>query len=190
MRRENRIHVESDLKYFNLLPILNDIFPDAQFIWLMRSGYDVVTSTYSRSWFADKSHPVWRKIEWHYHKFRVQGDLSGDVSVDQWKSMNSFQRNCWYWTYVNQTIERDLSAIPKSQTMVLRLEDLEDRASEVLEFLGMDAVDLQVRTSNAAFYSKLGPDSWSPQQRADFENWCGPLMRRLYGQAEKCGNTF
>lgn len=176
----DRIYLESDQKYFNLFPILAEIFPQAKFIWLVRSAYDVVTSTHSRSWFADHTHPVFAQINWFYHRYRVEGDKSGDVSADDWAGMTWFQRNCWYWTYVNEKIEQDLAGIDASRKMFLRLEDLNGRVGEVLDFLGVGPADLNVEKTNEAFYTKQGPDTWSAEQKADFERFCGPLMKRLY----------
>ena len=176
----DRVHVESDLKYFNLLPVLNEIFPDARFIWLVRSGYEVVTSTHARSWFADGSHPVWPVINWFFHKNRVRGDMTGDIAVPEWESMTPFQRNCWYWVYVNETIARDMEEIPESRRLFLRLEDIDNKVAELLTFLGVEATDLDVETSNQAFYVKQGPETWTQEQHEDFERLCGPLMKRLY----------
>ena len=178
---EDRTYVESDLKYFNLFPILNEIFPEAKFIWLIRSGDKVVTSTFSRSWFSDSSQDVWHSVFWFYHKFRVQGDLSGDLSVEEWAMMTPFQRNCWYWAYVNATIERDFAALAPERKLFLRLEDLDARVDDLLAFLGRGHADLTVKRTNEAFYKKTGPDSWTEEQKADFERICGPMMKRLYG---------
>ena len=178
---EDRVYVESDLKYFNLFPILSEIFPEARFVWLVRNGYDVVTSTYARSWFGDSSHPVWNSVPWLFHKYRVQGDHSGDVTPEDWATMTPFQRNCWYWAYVNRTIERDMAEIPGDRTFLLRLEELGSVTDDLLSFLGFGHVDLEARQTNKAFYDKAGPDTWSNTQKADFERICGPMMKRLYG---------
>ena len=82
--------------------------------------------------------------------------------------------------YVNEKIEDDLSGIPASRKMLLRLEDLNARVDELLSFLGAEQIDLNVERTNEAFYRKAGPDTWSEEQKLDIERICGPLMQRLY----------
>lgn len=177
----DRLYVESDQKYFNLIPILQDILPDARFVWLIRSAYDVVASTFSRSWYGDPSHPVWYGVKWFYHKYRVAGDDCGAMTVQEWASMSPFERNCWYWSYVNETIARDLSSVPKERQMLLRLEELGARSDELVGFLGGEAESLSVVKSNEAFYKKIEAVDWTPEQHQAFERICGPMMKKIYG---------
>ena len=177
----DRIYVESDQKYFNLIPLLQEVLPEARFIWLVRSADKVVASAYSRSWYADSSHPVWHQIWWYYNKHRVAGDHAGAMPAADWAAMSPFERNCWYWAFVNETIEKDLAAIAPERHMLVRLEDLNTQVDAVLEFLGADAAALNVAKSNAAFYKKTEADAWEPEQVEAFERICGPVMKRLYG---------
>lgn len=177
----DRHYVESDQKLFNLIPLLRQVLPDARFVWLIRDGRKVVASTYARSWFADSSHPVWRQVMWFYHRYRVAGDLSGAVPGGDWAGMSAFERNCWYWAYVNETIEQAFEDVPPDRKMMVRLEELKDSVPELLSFMGVEKTDLPVQVKNEAFYAKTDAEAWAPEQVAAFNRFCSPLMERIYG---------
>ncbi len=175
------VYVFSDLKLFNLTPILHEIIPTAKFVWMMREARAVVASTVGRSWYAGPDHPVWKNIDWYYHENRIRGDLCGSVTAADWASMTAFEKNCWYWTHVNEVIERDLGRLPEPLRYTLRLEDFNSSAAIALQkFLGLEPVDILVRGTNEAHYDKHSAAAWTEQERASFDRICGPLMRRLY----------
>ena len=144
----------------------------------MRSGLDVVASTYYRGWYAPGEAHL---DEWS--TYRIQGDAVGAVPKGQWAAMDSFARNCWYWDWTNRKIKRDLES-SGARWMMVRLEELAVRLDEVARFLGTARpADLTVpilnvarggrgRTTKAAY--------WDRSQRAAFVRWCGPLMDELY----------
>jgi acetyltransferase-like isoleucine patch superfamily enzyme len=177
--RDDTVYVFSDLKLFNLTPILREIIPSAKFVWMMRSASAVVASTVGRSWYAGPSHPVWKNIDWYYHDNRIRGDLCGSVTAAEWATMTPFEKNCWYWTHVNEVIERDLNQVPESLRRTQRLEDFDASAALALQtFIGVEPMNIAVTAANEARYDKHA--AWTKQEKASFDKICGPLMRRLY----------
>jgi acetyltransferase-like isoleucine patch superfamily enzyme len=179
--RDDTVYVFSDLKLFNLTPLLREIIPSAKFVWMLRSGSAVVASTVGRSWYAGPDHPVWKNIDWYYHDNRIRGDLCGSVTAAEWASMTPFEKNCWYWTHVNTVIERDLNLVPESLRRTQRLEDFDAAAALALQrFLNVEPAKIPVTAANEAHYDKHGAAAWTEQEVASFDRICGPLMRRLY----------
>jgi acetyltransferase-like isoleucine patch superfamily enzyme len=181
---EGRHLVESDHKTFNLIPLLAEIMPNARFIWLNRAAHAVVASTVGRGWYADDEHPVKAAIPWYFHHFRVTGAGTREMSAETWAALSTFEKNCWYWSYVNRVIAADIVDLAPERWMHLRLEELNDRHRDVQEFLGVDA-DASLRTtrSNKAFYSKALPSRWSPEDKVAYQRWCAPLMADLYPES-------
>lgn len=105
-----------------MIEILAQIFPNSKFIWLTRSADEVIASSVGRSWYADENHPIWNRIPWFYHAYRVQGDLCGDLEKEQWRRMTPFEKNCWYWQYVNNTIKTDIANLAPARTIHVRIE--------------------------------------------------------------------
>lgn len=177
------LRIESDQKYFNVIPALAEIFPDARFVWLIRSADAVLSSIVGRAWYAGEQHPVFSKVPRYWHDFRVQGDRVADGPVADWERMSQFEKCCWYWAYVNRTIERDLRLLPESSRFILRLETLDAQVQELLEFLDLPRLSVVPKSSNEAFYAKHGREKWSSEEIAAYDRWCSPLMDKYYARA-------
>jgi hypothetical protein len=122
---------------------------------------------------------VWKNIDWYYHDNRIRGDLCGSVTAAEWATMTPFEKNCWYWTHVNEVIERDLNQVPESLRRTQRLEDFDASAALALQtFIGVEPMNIAVTAANEARYDKHA--AWTKQEKASFDKICGPLMRRLY----------
>lgn len=175
------LRIESDQKYFNVIPALAEIFPEARFVWLLRSADAVVSSIVGRAWYADEQHPVFRRVPRYWHDFRVQGNCVADGPGADWDGMTQFEKCCWYWAYVNRIIERDLHRLPEGSRFTLKLETLDDQVPELLDFLGLQSLSVVPRSSNEAFYAKHGREKWSSEELAAYNRWCAPLMDEYYG---------
>lgn len=97
------IYGESDQKLSNLIGLIHKIMPNAKFIWLIRDPIKTVNSTYSRGWFSNKEMRLKGQDQIDnnlyagiYSDYRPRGDLSGQISANEWLNMSEFERNCWY----------------------------------------------------------------------------------------------
>lgn len=182
------IHGESDQKYFNLVGLLHKLMPKAKFVWLVRDGREVVASTEARGWFKPgeyspdaKEGPL--KI---WQQYRPNGFLCGQFSQETWDRMSCFERNCWYWKYVNSTIARSLESVPKSQWMRTTLEQLNNDLSPVLDFLGVPFEPIQTRHENAKRPSDslVGWQLWDEEREHLFNSICGEGMAQWLATGE------
>jgi glycosyltransferase involved in cell wall biosynthesis/tetratricopeptide (TPR) repeat protein len=183
----NSIYGESNQTLSLIIPALNEAFPKARYIWLIRNGLDVVASAVGRNWYTDRSmdgktYNQCSRIEQEWIDGRVQGHLCGDVSKAEWELMSPFEKCCWYWGYINRLIEKDLqSLISPSARLLVKLEELEISAGSIARWIGLDAEEnLLVPHQNRAHYPVFSPKWWSDSQWKSFDRWCGSLMDQLY----------
>jgi hypothetical protein len=154
-----------------------------------------VASTYARKWFSAEEQKVAAKNsadigqQWVY--YRLRGDKCGNVPFDRWQGMSVFERNCWYWSYWNQTIQKYLSHLSSERWMMVRIEKLSEQWDAICRFLNVAPVELGPHKSNA---SKLYPpdsiwahieipvpyDRWHSHQKKQFEDVCGKMMDAIY----------
>lgn len=182
-----KVYGESNQTLSLMLPVIAEAFPKGKFIWLIRNGLDVVSSTFARQWYTGHSanHARYKdcpQIEKDWIDGRIMGDLCGDVPVAKWKSMNPFARCCWYWAFVNRTIEQDLRQYGSTDSYLqIKLEHLDRDLPEIIEWLGFDYVPaIKPGRHNKAHYQLHPWQKWTSEEKCDFLYWCGPLMDRLY----------
>ena len=168
------IYGESDHRLFNLIGILARLLPASRFVWLIRDGRDVVASTVARGWYdAEFRSGLWGE-------YRLRGDRCGDLEAAEWETMTQFEKNCWYWAYVNRTIGQQLEGVAADRWMALRLEDLASKSASLFEFLGVDPVAVGGMRENTSRRTVVPPERWDAAERAAFDRWCGETMDRWY----------
>ena len=174
------IHVESDQKVYNLMPLLSEILPQARFIWLVRSGYDVVSSLVGRGWYSQAPDSFQEhNVAWWWKNWRVEGDRTDPVLKD-WSDMPQFEKCAWYWAHANATIESALEELRVEQVLRIRLEDIESDADRIATFCGVRPFGKKMPIANHAAHEKYDKAKWSEREKEAFERWCGPLMTRFY----------
>lgn len=176
-RRGLKLYGESDQKLSYVIPILAELGAMVRFIWLIRDGRDVVASTFSRGWY-DSEEALNPPHIWAKH--RIQGDLCRDVSPETWRTMSPFEKCCWYWSFTNRIVGTDIKNLDRASWMMLRIEDLEERRSDILNFLDLPYYPLRVIRANRSSTPTHGSDQWNEQQQAAFDFWCGQEMDRWY----------
>lgn len=170
-----------------VIPVLTELYPDARYLWVVRDARDVVASAMGRGWYSERgiggrSVDASTALQRRWIEHRIRGDRCGDVDPDAWARMEAFDKCCWYWAYLNRTLEQDLVAnVASSQWRQVRLEDLHTELDTIIEWLGLDRVQAGGPAHhNRATYRRYGADEWTPAQWEVFARWCGPLMDRLY----------
>lgn len=185
---DGRRYCETANRLSLAVPVLAETFPDAQFLWLVRDGRDVVSSGMQRGWF-DPS--VVKDTPWERH--RLRGDELGEVDPAEWADWSPFRRVSWLWRRTNEIIDADLSALEPDRSMLVRLEELPARMDDIARFLDIEPIDWIVPRQNArATRPDTGPSTanqvdrrfefadWTEEQIEDFRRECGELMDVLY----------
>jgi hypothetical protein len=179
---------ETNNKLALIVPLLVRAFPDCRFVWLVRDGRHVVTSGHQRGWFGPEEHT---DASGPWGRWRLQGDLVGDVPAAEWGRWDPFERCCWLWNYTNRLIQQDLSGLSPDRWQLVRIEELGASIEGLCDFLGtqraafvLDRVNGRrtgVAQGRANVVSSVSTwQEWSPSQREVFLRHCGALMDELY----------
>lgn len=178
---------ESNQALSLIIPALTETFPEAKFIWLIRNGLDVVSSIVARKWYTGHTYKHnnyndCAPIEKLWIDGRIEGDRCGDVPKAQWNEMNSFARCCWYWSYLNRTIESDLNKhVEIDRFRKVSLEALNTQLPDLISWLGFNTINnVVVDHNNKAEYTTYKWTQWIESEKRTFLYWCGPLMDKLY----------
>lgn len=180
------VYCESNQTLSLIIPILAEVFPQARYIWLIRNALDVVASAYQKQWYTGHSenHDCYEDcspMEKDWIDGRIQGDLCGDMGTNEWQKLDRFGRGCWYWSYVNRLIEKDLTCYAPGRFFFLRIEDIDREARNLLEWMDFRfKVVPAVNHHNVAKRIPYHWTEWSDKERRIFEYWCADLMDRFY----------
>jgi len=138
------IFVESNPYMYSCIDYIYKIFPDAYFVHLIRSGYDVAVSYFYRKVTSNKGGGVRhyscypediKESEYYSYISGKPRPLLSDPSYNAWGSYSRMQKMAWFWSYVNNDISKRMSNIPKRQRSIMKLEDLS--ASSLKETLNI-----------------------------------------------------
>ena len=175
---DGKIYGEANLQLSLIVPVLEEVFPGCQYIWLLRDGRDFVASTFYRGWYDPASTHLGK-----WEQARLQGDKTGDFSPALWQNMTPFERCCWLWTRFNRIIEERLTVLGPSRWRKVYLETMKAALPEVATFLKLEAPrGVLVGKHNIAKQPVVYWESWSPEQRGHFERLCGKTMDAWYPQ--------
>lgn len=183
---DGSVYCESNQTLSLMIPVLADAFPEARYVWLIRNGLDVVASIYQKQWYSGHSenHDSYEDcppIEKAWIDGRIRGDLSGDMSSDEWATLDRFGRCCWYWAYVNRIIENDLNRHASTRYYRLRLEEIYEDLPTLIDWMGLKAsIAPLVGQHNIAKRIPYHWTDWTESEWEKFEHWCGDLMDCLY----------
>lgn len=169
---------ESDQNLTLLLDYLLERYPKAPIVWLIRDGRDVVASGNARGWYHPGVSDNVRRAAWD--AYRLQGDRVGDVLSTQWEVMTPFEKNCWYWAYMNRTIRERCSKLPESQWLQVRLEFLAERIDALFRHIGVEPVPVEVERHNESKQRVRSSDAWTAEERSAFDKICGAEMDLAY----------
>ena len=185
---DGRRYGESANRLSLAVPALAEAFPDAQFIWLLRDGREVVSSVMQRGWFDPERVA---DTPWEHH--RLRGDRLGEISEEEWAAWSPFRRTSWLWRRTNELIGEDLAELEPDRHITVRLEDLESRLPDIAEFLDVRSIPWAIPRPNARSATPdTGPgtvnevsqtftsQNWSDDQSSDFELEAGAFMDTWY----------
>lgn len=187
--RKGDAYVESNAGYYGLIDISKEVFEHHRIAYIVRDG---------QSWVRSKMN--WGQM---YNKSRIRGllahtwptaaEIEGDPYAQEWPAMSRFEKICWAWARLNEyalsTLERNPGArvirfeeIFESSNRYLHLADLVNFAAELpgVEPVPAEALegwlDQKIHGSRGNFPAW---SDWSPRQKQQFSQICGPLMEEL-----------
>jgi len=186
-------YVEASPQVTFLYPIIRELIPNAYFIHLIRDPRKVIRSAMRRGWYAGHSADNTRITP-----------LPGSKIYDSWRSLNSFQKNCWLWAETNRWIhEFGLSLLSDNFCMV-KSEDIFNAKEKVIKklfnFINLPAPPQEKikrvlkRSLNAQKTGEFPEyDAWSNEMKAQLINISGnvaTMMGYFVGHHEGWENSF
>ena len=190
---KKKYFLDSSNKLSWLIDELSKVFDDAKFVYIYRDGRNVVSSFYnklSQEMYDDYSvstlidflesgkdslrPPPEKKYWW---------PIPLDSRLDEFKLMSRFERVCFYWTEVNETILESLKNLKESSYISFDLNTLTtnyDIFSEFLEFLDVkpskDLFNIIQKPHNIHIKKDFG---LTEDQNKIFNLLCGRMMKKL-----------
>lgn len=186
---------DSSNKLCWIIGALNEIFPSARFIHLVRDGRKVASSylhklgnecyddasvidlnTYLQAPLQRLAPPPEKRFWWPQPKF-------GTPDAATFQSYSQFERIAWHWAAAHSEVAHQLQKIPAERQHFLRLEDLTTVPHEIdllTDFLGLER-------SKDGFKMLATPHNVNQPinfplteiQRAQFDTIAGPTMRSM-----------
>lgn len=101
--------VNSHLRYHTAA--LQDIFPQASFVHLVRDGRDVVRSLIPRGHYRDE----YRNVQGRGHLFLRPNE--GEQFADMWDAWGRFEKCCWLWADANHYLRKHIDYRVKAEDL-------------------------------------------------------------------------
>tara|TARA_Y100000389_G_scaffold204400_1_gene256729 strand:+ start:10378 stop:11211 length:834 start_codon:yes stop_codon:yes gene_type:complete len=145
------VWIDSSNKCSWLIDVLHEIYPEANFLALIRDGRKVVSSFYYKlreEIYDDESCTILNQwlMNSSKHMPPLEKPYWWNIPVqcpdkyNKFSNYDRFERVCFHWNEINNYIESSFKNIPKNQKMYIRFEDLvADNATidSVCEFLSI-----------------------------------------------------
>jgi len=183
------VYVESNLGYYGLLDVTPAVFQNHKAIYLVRDGRDWVRSTYN--WGEAYGKNGIRKL--FEHVWPTASQINGDPFAEQWDNLSRFEQLCWAWSKLNSYALNTMQTNPNARMFkfedIFKSKDKYDVLNDLVSFttslpgLSTEKIKktdgwLEQRIHQSS--SKLQAwDTWSEDQRNQFNKICGPLMEDL-----------
>jgi hypothetical protein len=106
--------------------------------------------------------------------------LPGDPHHPAWGSYSRLQKLAWFWSWVNESIERRLESVPEGQRLTLRIEDLDTAfAGRLADFCGLRGGKFESRRVVRGRSREYAVE-WDDGSRRQFNEIAGEGMKK-YG---------
>ncbi len=187
-----KVCVYSSGHIYGLLDLLDEVYPDSKFVFIVRDPRDWINSAMNKFEFT-----LYGSVEIFYRKISLKPDcFENDPYMSKWEHMSKFEKYCWFYNKVNNIA---LTAMKdKNNFKVFKYEDIflsENKAQQfnnVLEF-ATDFEEGKLEYTNIHKYLNVKIDSVRIDEQAKWHNWpkekaqimaehCGKLMKQFgYG---------
>jgi acetyltransferase-like isoleucine patch superfamily enzyme len=151
----NVIYGESDQKLSNLISIIAEVLPKAKFIWLIRKPAGFIYSGVNRGWYNSVKEVSDIELLKQWIEYRIEGNNLIENPVEQWDIMTAIEKNAWYWSYWNTLILEQLHNISKNRWIKVRLEELNEKITDIAMFLGVDNSEVKIVKTNTGDYKNI-----------------------------------
>lgn len=190
-----RLHFDADLRFSEKTPrncflinFLYQIFPDAQFIHIIRDGRDAALSHSQKPWLQAASAQSGKRESSGYRygpyaRFWVEPERK-----DEFETTSDIHRCIWAWRRHTESILAQSKNLPRDQYYELRYEAFvtcpHEEADRLLNYLNIVQFSSRERLHEAfarANSQSVGrwKDALTPEQVKQIEQEAGPMLQAL-----------
>ncbi|MFI3238405.1 MAG: hypothetical protein R3Y47_10340 [Lachnospiraceae bacterium] len=191
---EEDIVVYSSGHIYGLLGLLDEVYKDSRFVFIIRDPRDWIESALHKVEYS-----LYGPLEMFYRKISLQPScFSDDPYLLQWKTLSKFEKYCWFYNKLNQIAIKDMEG--KTNFRVFRYEDIflsENKAENFKDMLDF-ATDFESGRVESTFYpdlidkkvdskqsTKAAWEAWTCEQAHIMMKHCGDSMKEYgYGTEE------
>lgn len=181
---------DSDFGLVLVLPLLKELYPKSKFVWLIRDGRDVVSSMFSRGWYAGPEVAIEKGIPTFWETNRIRGDLTKDFTFSEWNDLDRFEKCCWIWSKYNTLIENHFGDIP-DRVFHLRFDKMHKRLRRLSLFLHLkQKISFRMERHNSSEFPLQPWEEWTVDWKRKFELQCGSEMTRWFPEWKDSKGTW
>lgn len=180
-RKSCNYYIEANNRLFPLLGPLEEVFPEASVIHIVRDGCDYVRSGMSRDWYSQQDET--RRLK--------SVTFPDDLWHEEWQSMSRFEKICWRWQKKNEFIAKNIDNFERALTVKFEnifLDENNIGLRKIADFIGFDSntTDLLIdklisQKVNANKNYKIPKwTEWSSTRQETFDKIAGDHMKQYY----------
>jgi hypothetical protein len=183
------VYIEANLGYYGLLDVIPAVFKHHKEIYIVRDGRNWVRSMLN--WGEVYGKKGIRK--YFSHQWPAASDIPEDPYAEKWHGFSRFEKLCWAWAKLNGYALDSISKNPHVRVFHFekifsgkeRYQYLNDLVTFATSLPGIDPerigrtdgwLEQKIHQSSNEFPAW---EKWTPEQRRQFEQMCGPLMEKL-----------
>ena len=170
---QNRDFGDSNNQTIHCLDAIYELYPWTKFIYLVRNGKDWTTSALHRGYDQRNT-------------FSTSPGTS-DKIYSEWLQMSPISKCAWIWSNRNKIGINNLSKIPDTNKMIIKIEDCQKRnetqmAHKIENFLGFQIKNKKAlwnKNNSDHLKNELYQNNWTPSQHHDFNKYGQKMMIKL-----------
>lgn len=185
----NLYYAECNPVFYGLIPYINDIWTNVRIIYVVRNGYDWITSHMNWGhWYNEKrlSSIIVRRLK--------PSDFADDKLTKKWGHFDRFQKLCWAWEKINRLALESVKSTKNAR--LYRFEDIFQEhldcsaLEKLVEFgtshfspehvlyeLANQMMQTKVNANTGGKFSDK--EGWTNSMHQLFYEICGDLMKQL-----------
>ena len=190
-----RLHVDGDLRFVEktprnccIIPFLNDAFPDAQFIHIIRDGRDAALSLSKKPWLAQSAAGSGKYEPGGYPYGPYAQFWVEPKRRDEFEATSDIHRCIWAWQRFTEDAITATKTFSPAKLLEVRYEsfglDPAGEASQILDFLGIKSPQsCQLFETAVSTFNPGSIEQWkqqlNEQQLAEIYGESEDLLRQL-----------
>lgn len=181
----SEVIVYSSGHIYGILELLDDVYDDSRFVFIIRDPRDWITSALNKVEYS-----LYGPVEIFFRKISLQPScIAGDAYANKWKNMSKFEKYCWFYNKLNQNVLEKMQN--KENFRVFKYEDIflsenkTEKFREMLDFAtefsdGKHSCDFKAELIDKKVDSKQSKavswKNWTNEQVRAMEEHCGVIM--------------